>query len=341
MKKLLSLIFAFLLLTSSVYPATLILDDMEYATDGVAQAAYVTDAAETTDVSIASDSGGYWSVGNPTGTDGWKVAQSFKLSADTILSAVEFKRYISTLGTPTGNWRIRIETNNAGQPSGTLADINATVDVAPPAEGAVKKCIFAKSFLLLGATTYHAVIQAADVQSTGNAWRIDSNDADVYADGTASYFTTSWSNVVDDFYFKAYVISLQSYSEATIKTQGSYALKAVATTGAINKTLTKTASLGNLTGVKNLRFDAYALRTGAQWKLGIHDTGGTTTEITPTIATSNTWQPNNWDFSAVSDANKDAIDTLTFTITNADSANTVYLDYAEIAQAIDVWGWVN
>ena len=140
-----------------------------------------------------------------------------------------------------------------------------------------------------------------------------------------------------------YPEKLNSYSEATIKTQGSYALKAVAAiTDSLNKTLTKTFAVNsNLTGVKNLRLDVYALRTGSNFKIGLHDTGGTTTEITPTIATSNTWQPVNWDWSSVSDANKDVIDTCTITITNADSANTIYLDYHEIAQAIDVFGWVN
>jgi hypothetical protein len=136
--------------------------------------------------------------------------------------------------------------------------------------------------------------------------------------------------------------SLQSYSEATIKTQGSYALKAVAAiTDSLNKTLTKTFSPSlDLSGVNFLQFDAYALRTGSQWKLGLHDTGGTTTEITPNIITSNTQQTIKFDLSAVSDANKDAIDTLTLTIINADSANTIYLDNFKIAQAIDVFGIV-
>ena len=110
-------------------------------------------------------------------------------------------------------------------------------------------------------------------------------------------------------------------------------MKAVATTSAINKTLTKTFAVNNnLTGVKNLRFDMRSSRTGANVKLGLHDTGGTTTELTPTIATADTYQTVSWDISGVSDANKDAIDTLTITIMNADSANTFYLDYFEIAQ---------
>ncbi len=45
-----------------------------------------------------------------------------------------------------------------------------------------------------------------------------------------------WIKVGDSLY------SFQSYSEATIKTQGSYALKGIATTDALNKTLTRTIS---------------------------------------------------------------------------------------------------
>ena len=135
---------------------------------------------------------------------------------------------------------------------------------------------------------------------------------------------------------------LQSYSEATIKTQGSYSLKGVALiTDSLNKTLTKTfATNQNLTGVKNLKFDIRASRTGSNIKIGIHDTGGTITEITPNIITADTWQTVRWDLSGVSDANKDAIDKIIVTIVNADAENTFYLDNVEIAQAIDVFGIV-
>jgi hypothetical protein len=139
-----------------------------------------------------------------------------------------------------------------------------------------------------------------------------------------------------------YAGNLTSYSESTIKTQGSYSLKGVASiTDSLNKTLTKTfATNQNLTGVKNLKFDIRASRTGSNIKIGIHDTGGTTTEITPNIITVDTWQTVSWNLSGVSDANKDAIDKIIVTIVNADSENTFYLDYAEIAQAIDVFGIV-
>lgn len=122
-------------------------------------------------------------------------------------------------------------------------------------------------------------------------------------------------------------LDLQSYSEATIKTQGSYALKGVATTGALNKTLTRTiGSPIDLTGKTTIYFDIYAGRTGANIKIGIHDSGGTTTEKTYTVLAANTWETVTWDISAVSNANKDAIDSIIITIVNADAANTFYID---------------
>lgn len=128
--------------------------------------------------------------------------------------------------------------------------------------------------------------------------------------------------------------SLQSYSESTIKTQGSYALKAVAAiTDSLNKTLTRTVSpVIDLTGINTLKFDIYAGRTGSNIKIGIHDSGGTTTEKTYTVLAANTWETVTWDISGVSDANKNVIDSIIITVVNADAGNTFYLD--NFAQAI-------
>lgn len=121
--------------------------------------------------------------------------------------------------------------------------------------------------------------------------------------------------------------TLESFSESTIKTQGSYSLKGIATTAANGKTLTRTiGSPIDLSGVNSVFFDIYASRTGSNIKVGIHDSGGTTTEITPNITDSNTWQEVEIDLSGVADANKDAIDSVIITIVNADSANTFYID---------------
>lgn len=121
---------------------------------------------------------------------------------------------------------------------------------------------------------------------------------------------------------------INCFSESTIKQDGSYSLKSVAAAiDSLNKTLTRTVSpVINLTDKTIIKFDIRASRTGSNIKIGIHDSGGTTTEITPNIVTANTWQTVMWDISAVSNANKDAIDSIIVTIVNADAENTFYID---------------
>ena len=140
---------------------------------------------------------------------------------------------------------------------------------------------------------------------------------------------------------------LQSYSESTVIQQGSYSLKGVAAiTDSLNDTLTKTltgADKLDLTDSEGIEYDIYALRTGSNIKIGIHDSGGTTSEHTANVATSNTNQTESWDISGVADANKDDIDSIIVTISNADAANTFYLD--DIKWGIDAagggnWTWV-
>jgi len=120
----------------------------------------------------------------------------------------------------------------------------------------------------------------------------------------------------------------QSYSESTIKTEGLYSLKGIASqTASLNKTLTRTISSPiDLSGVDTLKFNIRASRTGSNIKIGIHDSGGTTTENTPNITDADTWQEVEFDLSGVADANKDAIDSIIITILNADSVNTFYID---------------
>ena len=121
-----------------------------------------------------------------------------------------------------------------------------------------------------------------------------------------------------------YARLFDAYSEATIKQEGSYSLKGIAPiTTSLNKTLTRTVSPTiNLTDKTIIKFDIRASRTGANIKIGIHDSGGTTTEITPTIVTADTWQTVVWDISAVANA----IDSIIVTIVNADAENTFYID---------------
>ncbi|MCK4521865.1 MAG: hypothetical protein KAU20_04780, partial [Nanoarchaeota archaeon] len=113
-----------------------------------------------------------------------------------------------------------------------------------------------------------------------------------------------------------FVSNLQSYSEPIIKQQGSYSLKGIAKqTDSLSDTLTKTLSpTKDLTGKNIIKLDARASRTGSNFKISIHDSGGTTTEHTINIASANIWQTESWDISGVSDANKDAINQIKITI---------------------------
>ncbi len=122
--------------------------------------------------------------------------------------------------------------------------------------------------------------------------------------------------------------ALQSYTEGTIKTQGTYALKGVAqTTTSLNKTLTRTiGSPINLSNYASATFSIRSSRTGSNIKVGLHDSGGTTTEVTPNVTDADTFQTATVDLSGVTNANKDAIDQIIITIVNADAANTFYID---------------
>jgi hypothetical protein len=122
--------------------------------------------------------------------------------------------------------------------------------------------------------------------------------------------------------------SLAAYAEGTIKTTGSYALKVVARgTSSLNRNVTRTLSSAvDLSGMKLVKFDLRAARTGANIKIGLHDASGMTSEITPSLVAANQFQTVTLDLSAIADANKNHIDAIVVTVVNADADNTVYLD---------------
>lgn len=122
---------------------------------------------------------------------------------------------------------------------------------------------------------------------------------------------------------------LQCYSESTIVEQDSHSLKVRAVaTDSLNDTLTRTIDPPiDLSDQDTYKFSIYALRTGSNIKVGIHDSGGITTEITPNVASAGEWQEVSVDLSGVANADKDAIDSIIITIVNADEDNTFYLDW--------------
>ena len=124
------------------------------------------------------------------------------------------------------------------------------------------------------------------------------------------------------------VISLQSFSESAIKTQGDYALKAVAAiTDSLNKTLTRTISPPiDCSGMNHWKTDVRALLLGSNFKITLHNDNAATIVDTPDIAVADEYQTEDIDLSAVPDSDKDAIDEIKIEILNADAANTLYID---------------
>jgi hypothetical protein len=310
------------------------LDFIEYPTNTLAQAAYVTDATETVNQQNTQEDD-YDALGNASGSE-YRKGQSFQLQQQKLVTAVEVKEQ-SVVGSPTGNWTLRIETDSGGVPSGILANVNASIVVSPPGVGNTVKGTFTIPFFLNASTTFHLVIQC-DNQSINNYWNIRNTQYDEggYAYGTKQYSADGvWYTgaKLGDLYFKVYVQALQSYSEATIKTQGSYSLKAVAAiTDSNGKTLTKILSPSiNLSGYKTIKTFIKASRIGTNFQIGFHDAGGNTNYFDVVINEANTWHTIRILVSSIPNDDRDAIDQIIIKITNADADNIIYIDniYAE------------
>jgi hypothetical protein len=149
------------------------------------------------------------------------------------------------------------------------------------------------------------------------------------------YITSSWRTSYPNqvIFYETEMMesanSLQCFSEPTIKTQGSYSLKGIAAiTDSNGKTLTRTVSPTiDLSGQNSFKFDIEAIRTGSNIKVSLHNATGAgyTIEVTPNIIGSG-FQTVTTDISGISDANKNAIDQIIITIMDATDNNTFYID---------------
>jgi hypothetical protein len=175
----------------------------------------------------------------------------------------------------------------------------------------------------------------------------NSSGGGVYGSGDGRYFkdnnATDQSDIVD---ISALSYSSDSYSvglanlyidsgiEVTSNTigveNGTYNMKVVAAeTTSLNKTITLTLNpTFNLSGQTEFKLRFKSSRTGSNIKLGMHDSGGTTTELTPDV-TGNDFETYTLDISGVTDANKDAIDSLIVTVLNADAENEMYFEFIQ------------
>jgi hypothetical protein len=299
-----------------------LLDYMEYATDGAAQAAYVGTGSTITQSQLLND-GAFGSAYQ------FNCAQGFKVSNTAPITKITVTLHYQTgaiSGTLTAYIYSDTGTNEPNVAVATFSNLDLSTLTADYVD-----YDFTGTFTPVVGTQYHIVFLWTGGSGINELY-YGKQSGNPYANGLAQYNVGgAWiiPGGTADLYFKLYQDSaVFAYSEATIKTQGNYALKAVAAiTDSLNKTLTRTVSPTiNLSSINTIRFDIYASRTGANIKIGIHDSGGTTSEKTYTVIAANTWETVTWDISAVSDANKDAIDSIIVTVVNADAANTFYID---------------
>jgi hypothetical protein len=99
-------------------------------------------------------------------------------------------------GSPADNTILRIETNSAGAPSGTLADANATITVASstfPSSVAWQTLTFGTPFTL-AAGTYWVVLSRSGSLSSSNLINIYTNGAVSGIGPMATYNGSTWTN---------------------------------------------------------------------------------------------------------------------------------------------------
>lgn len=113
-----------------------------------------------------------------------RLEQSFQLSGTYTITQCQLD--LKKVGTPAGTLTLRIETDAAGNPSGVLADVNATITVAETSLATsygLISFLFASSFSLSSGTVYHLVLSTDRAASFTNyvIWGADSSPS--YASG--------------------------------------------------------------------------------------------------------------------------------------------------------------
>lgn len=146
-----------------------------------------------------------------------KLGQSFQVTGTQTIDLV--KLYLKKTGSPTGTLTLRIETDNTGEPSGTLVDANATVTVAESSLSTSYALVdfdFGTNFSISGSTTYWLVLSTDRAQSNSNyvTWGADVSSPS-YANGEGKSQTSSvWSAESVDFIFEVFAPGVQYDSPA-------------------------------------------------------------------------------------------------------------------------------
>lgn len=151
-------------------------------------------------------------IGNAGDGRARRGRQSFMLSASDALKSIKGVMLNIDKNTGTGQLTLRIETDNAGEPSGTLAHANAvaTVEAVDILAGYNDvDFVFPTAFTLPDSTLYHIVVKRTVETGNSESYLIAVVTAGGYADGDAEPFQTGdgWYGVTGDYIFKIYETS--------------------------------------------------------------------------------------------------------------------------------------
>jgi len=307
-----------------------ILDLFEYANDGVAQAAYVSSNKLTTEVLYVNGVGSQTNILSQVPGSG---AHWDKCSSDNDSTYVKEDHDDACDGTL---YRDLYAVANSGVGVGIITNVSYVCRLFVITGGFAFQytslkthgVVYDNGFDDLSNSTWTNCSKSYNTNpNTGAAWtwaEINALEIGPYIRGC---------NLKYAYCSRAYIVvtyqkPLESYSESTIKTQGSYSLEALArAASSLNETLTKTiGSPINISGEILWKFDIRSSRTGSHIRIGLRDAGGVTTEHTANIAEVNVWQTEEINISGIAGADRDAINSIIITIVNADADNTFYVD---------------
>ncbi len=185
------------------------------------------------------------SVGDNAGSE-YKNAQGFIIVPGGTIVSVDL--YLKDGPTaPTDDITIRIETDNAGVPSGNLADANATGTIAAagiPAGYDWITCTFGTPFYLSGNVQYHLI---ASIAAQSNDVRFDwgrDQTSPAYVNGTASYSQDggAWNNYGADLLFRVNGTGETTSTSSSTSTTTTTSTSTTTTTTSTSTTVTTSTS---------------------------------------------------------------------------------------------------
>lgn len=266
------------------------LDLMEYANDAAAIAAYVPNASGFLADSYPTDNFGA-NRGLQSGNI-IRAAQSFN-GVFGKLTSVKF--YCAKFGSPTGNAVAKLYAHSGtfgtnGVPTGAALATSGNVDVSTfPTQPTHTLFEFtftgANQYALVAGTKYFITIEYSGGDASNQVYVGVDDSASTHEGNGAYLIGTTWTTISQDTIFYVYTTGdFQPLSESTIKSEGSYSLKSIAKqTTSLNKTLTKSSLSIDLSNKDYIGIYMRASRTGANIKIGFHNSGNATTDLVPTM----------------------------------------------------------